>query len=69
MKKVSIDSLPDVLDARDIADVLGIGYVKALRLIRCSGMNYLQLGRVYKVSKQNFNDWLNCSRPTVISLD
>jgi len=69
MSKVQIESLPDVLDARDIANVLGIGYIKALKLIRYGGMNYLQLGRAYKVSKQNFTDWLNCKKPTVIDLD
>jgi excisionase family DNA binding protein len=67
--KVSFTSLPDVLDARDVASALGIGYTKALKLIRYGGMNFIQLGRVYRVSKQNFADWLNCTQPRVIDLD
>lgn len=64
-----VDSLPSVLSARDISKVLDIGYVKALKVIRYGGMNYLQLGREYRVSRDNFIRWLNCSAPTVIDLD
>ena len=69
MSKVTIASLPDVLNARDIACVLNIGYVKALGLIRYGGMNYIRIGKTYRVSKQNFVDWLNCSQPMIITLD
>ena len=69
MQKAYLDSLPDVLDAKDIAQVLGIGYVKSLNLIRFGGMNYIKIGRVYKVSKQNFTEWLNCCKPRVIEFD
>ena len=69
MQKISLDSMGDVLDAKDIAGILGIGYTKALKLIRFSGMNFIQIGRVYKVSKQNFIDWLNCSKPIIIDMD
>ena len=65
--KVCLASLPDVLNARDIASILGIGYVKSLHIIRFGGMNYIQIGKTYRVSKQNFIDWLNCTKPTVIS--
>ena len=67
--KVCLASLPDVLNARDIASVLNIGYVKALHLIRFGGMNYIQIGKTYRISKQNFISWLNCAQPMVISFD
>ncbi|MCL2398533.1 MAG: helix-turn-helix domain-containing protein [Defluviitaleaceae bacterium] len=69
MQKASLVSLPDVLDAKDIAGFLGIGYVKALKLIRYGGMRYIQIGRVYRVSKANFTDWLNCEQSMIINLD
>lgn len=69
MQRASLASLPDVLDAKDVAGFLGISYIKALKLLRYSGMNSIRLGRVYRVSKQNFTDWLNCDKPTVIELD
>lgn len=69
MQRASLASLPDVLDARDVAGFLGISYIKALKLLRYSGMNSIRLGRVYRVSKQNFSDWFNCQQPIVIKLD
>lgn len=69
MQKACLASLPDVLDARDVAGFLGISYIKALKLLRYSGMNSIKLGRVYRVSKQNFSDWLNCDKPTIIDID
>ena len=69
MNKTNLTLMPDVLDAKDIASVLNIGYVKALKLIRYGGMRYIQIGRVYRVSKENFTDWLNCEKPMVIELD
>jgi len=69
VQRASLASLPDVLDAKDVAGFLGISYIKALKLLRYSGMNSIRLGRVYRVSKQNFTDWLNCDKPTVIELD
>ena len=69
MTKPTLASMPDVLNARDVAYILQISYVKALKLIRYGGMSYIQLGRVYRVSKDNFIDWLNCTQPMVINLD
>ena len=69
MEKASLAALPDVLDARDVAAVLGIGYVKALKLMKYGKMRYLRLGRVYRISKDNFVDWLNCNAPRVVHMD
>ena len=69
MKNASLDSLPDVLSARDVAAILNIGYVKALGLIRFGGMNYIQVGRVYRISKTNFVQWLNCTKPIKININ
>ena len=69
MGKACLATLPDVMTAKDVAGVLGISYVMALRLIRFGGMNYVRIGRAYRVSKQNFTDWLHCSKPMVINFD
>jgi excisionase family DNA binding protein len=69
VEKASLAALPDVLDARDIAAVLGIGYVKALRLMKYGKMRYIRLGRVYRISKVNFIDWLHCNEPRVVPMD
>ena len=69
MEKVNLALLPDVLNARDVSYALGIGYTKALKLIKHGGMNYIQVGKVFRVSRQNFVDWLNCTQPRVVDLD
>ena len=71
MKNVNLDSLPDesALDARAVASLLNIGYVKALRLMQYGGMNSVKIGNVYRVGKKNFMDWLNDSKPKIIDLD
>lgn len=52
---------PEVLDARQVAEILRIGYGKALHLIRFSGISYLKIGRTYRVSRTAFLDWLDRS--------
>ena len=69
MDRASLASVPDVLDARDIAKILGVGYTKALKVIRYGGFNYIRIGKTYKVSKQNFINWLDCSKSEVLPLN
>ena len=40
MQRATLSSLPDVLDAKDVASVLGIGYIKSLKLLKYGKMNY-----------------------------
>lgn len=57
----SLESLPDILDAKTISEFLSIGYVKSLKLIQYGDIPYLKIGNTYRVSKQNFLEWLNQS--------
>lgn len=50
--------LPEVLDARQISKILGIGYVKALHLIQYGGVPHIRIGNTYRVSKRLFVEWL-----------
>ena len=69
MQRATLTSYPDVLDAKDVASILSVSYISALRVIRYGGINYVRIGRAYRISKQNFIDWLNCTKPTTIKLD
>lgn len=64
----NIDSLGDVLNAEDISNVLGIGYVKSLKLIKYGGIPHIRIGNTYRVSKTNFLTWLNQETSRVINL-
>jgi hypothetical protein len=48
----SINELPEILDAREISNYLGIGYQKSLHFIKYSGLPFLKLGNTYRVFKK-----------------
>ncbi len=60
MKKIksNFNELPDLLDAEMISEYLGLSYNSTLRLIKYN-MEYLKLGRYYRVTKDNFSKFLN----------
>lgn len=61
MKK--IDTLPDILTAKDISDFLGISYNSTLKLIKYN-MIFLKLGSTYRVTKANFLKFLESPTST-----
>lgn len=65
---IKLNQLPDILDAYTIADVLGIGYSKALGLIKYGGIHYIKLGSTYRVSREKFLNWL-ASDPKVDTIN
>lgn len=71
MEKIIItkaSDLPDILTARTIAWYLGIGYNKALRLIRYGGIPYLKMNNTYRVSKERFLAWLDSEEAKIIEV-
>lgn len=49
---------PEILTAKMIAQILGIGYTKALHTIQYGQMHYIKIGNTYRVTKQSFIEWL-----------
>jgi len=66
MQKISLDSLPDVLSPKDVASVLGVGYAKALYLVKHGGIVHIQAGNHYLVSKVRFIEWVNADTTRII---
>ena len=48
----------EYLTVYDVARILKVSYDKALELIKYSGMEYVKIGRQYRVSTQKLNDYL-----------
>lgn len=46
-----IEEYPDLLDARMFSEIFRISYVKALHIIKYSGIPYLKLGNTYRFSR------------------
>ncbi len=56
---LSQDDLPDILTAKEVAQYLGIGYVKALNLLKYGGLPSVKLGNTFRISKDMLIKWLN----------
>ena len=69
MQRATLVSLPDVLHPADVADFLGVGYAKALSIVKYGGLIYLRVGNVYLVTKKNFTDWLDVGESRVIKFN
>ena len=65
--QITLESLPDALTARDISVILNIGYVNSLNLIKYGGLPSIKIGRTYRVSKQNFLNWMNDKESKIIN--
>jgi excisionase family DNA binding protein len=65
-KNESINDMPEIIDARDIAGYLNIGYTKALHFIRFSGISYMKIGNTYRVYKTAFLKWIQSEEPRIV---
>lgn len=53
--------MPKLLSAKEVADILKIGYVKALELMRYGKIPSVKLGNTYRTSEEALADWLRTS--------
>ncbi len=52
------DELPLVLDVSDIQRIMGISRVSAYQLVHEEGFPAFRRGRLIKISKKSFFDWM-----------
>lgn len=55
----TLEQIPDIINPRFIAQYLGIGYSKALALVRSGAIPCLKVGNHYKIPKAGFIQWLH----------
>ncbi len=55
----SLDTYPEILTPKQIANYLGIGYIKALRLVKSGEISCVKIGNAYKVPRLQFQKWLD----------
>jgi hypothetical protein len=58
IQHVSYDHIPEVLMAKDVQSILGIGINKAYDLVVSGDFHYLKVGRKIFIPKQGFIEWL-----------
>ena len=69
MAKTGLVDLPDVLSPKDVASALGVGYAKALHLVKHGGITHIQAGNHYLVAKVRFLEWLHSGKTQVIATE
>jgi excisionase family DNA binding protein len=69
MVRTSLDALPDVLSPREVASALGVGYAKALHLVKYGKIIHIRAGNHYLITKQKFLEWLHADKTKVIDTD
>ena len=61
--------MPEMLTPKEVAKIMKVNYETALAFIRLSGMDYVKVGRQYRVSRQKLEAFLNKKGITLVSLD
>ena len=60
--------VPKMLTAHDVASILGISYEAALAFIKYSGIDFLQIGRQYKVAEDKLEAFLRQEGQVIVEL-
>lgn len=58
-----------MLTPHDVADILKVSYETALEFIKYSGIDYVKVGRQYRVSKDKLAAFLQKKGRTIIDID
>ena len=59
VKERLMDNYPEIMNPKMVAHYLGIGYSKALTLVKSGAVPCIKIGNSYKVSKEQFKLLLN----------
>lgn len=68
-KWVTMMTKIEMLTPHQIADILQISYDSALAFVRYSGIDYIKIGRQYRVSCDKFEEFIKQKGKITIDLD
>lgn len=54
-------NIPEMLSAKEVSEILKIGYVKTLDLMKYGKIPSIKLGNTYRTSREALTDWINQS--------
>lgn len=60
--------MPVMLTPHDVADILKVSYETALEFIKYSGIDYIKIGRQYRISRDTLTTFLQKRGHTIIDL-
>lgn len=59
MERKTKEDFPLVMNVKDVMEILGIGKAAAYELMESEGFPCIKIGRLKKVNRDLFFDWLN----------
>ena len=60
--------IPKILTPHEVAEILAVSYESALAFIRYSGVDFLRVGRQYRVAEDKLQAFLNKKGQTHVDL-
>ena len=63
-----VRTLPEMLTPQEVAEIMKVSYESALAFIKYSGIDYIKVGRQYRVSAEKLKAFLNRKGQTVTDL-
>ena len=61
-------NLPEMLTPKEVAEILKISYEAALAFIKYSGIDYVRVGRQYRVSGEKLKAFLMKKGTTIVDI-
>ena len=61
-------SLPEMLTPKEVAEILKISYEAALAFVKYSGIDYVKVGRQYRVSEEKLKAFLMRKGRTMVDI-
>lgn len=61
-------NLPEMLTPKEVAETLKISYEAALAFIKYSGVDYVKVGRQYRISEEKLKAFLMRKGRTVVDI-
>lgn len=52
-------NIPEMLSAKEVSEILKIGYVKTLDLMKYGKIPSIKLGNTYRTSREALTEWIN----------
>lgn len=52
-------NVPEMLSAKEVSEILKIGYVKTLDLMKYGKIPSIKLGNTYRTSREALTGWIN----------
>lgn len=62
MDRIKVDLAKDWLSVADICEYMGVSTFVVTRVLRTGELPAVKMGREWRVSRSDFEDWLNAQR-------